>query len=104
MEKLTLKFVNKGKPFKIVNDWTVEKHENALALCAADNEELSKDEQDVLFRYYVIYVGLKEIDEDVEIIKVRKLHVENVIQLFNIIYNKGKVDIFFRPKKSIKNK
>ena len=101
--KLNLKFVNEGKPFE-VSDWTVEKHEKALALCVKACEGLSKAEQDQEFRYYVIYIGLKEIDADTPFEKVHNLHVENVIELFNIIYTKGKVDIFFRPKKSIKTK
>ena len=57
---------------------------------------MTKSQQDAEFRYYVIYIGLKEIDSSVEFAKVHSLHVENVIELFNIIYNEGKVDIFFR--------
>ncbi len=103
MEKLNLKFVNKGKPF-VVSKWTVEKHEEALALCLEATEELSKSERDKEFRYYVIYVGLKEVDANIDFEAVHILHPENVIDLFNIIYGEGKVDIFFRPKKSIKKK
>lgn len=101
--KLKLEFVNKGKPFE-VSEWTVEKHEKALELCVKECKELPKTKQDQEFRYYVIYIGLREIDSDVPFEKVHKLHVENVIELFNIIYNAGKVDIFFRKKKSIKTK
>lgn len=101
--KLTLKFVNKGKPFE-VSDWNVEKHEEALANCVKSTEGMSKSKQDAEFRYHVIHLGLKEIDPSVELETVRNLHPENVIELFNIIYGAGKVDIFFRPKKSIKKK
>ena len=99
--KLKLKFVNKGKPFE-VSEWTVEKHEKTLEACIKSTEKMSKSQQDAEFRYYVIYAGLKEIDSSVEFETVRNLHPENIIELFNIIYNAGKVDIFFRPKKSIK--
>lgn len=101
--KIKLDFVNKGKPFEVSN-WTVEKHEKALALCVKETENLSKKQQDQEFRYYVIYIGLKEIDDDCEFEKVHNLHPENVIELFNTIYGAGKVDIFFRPKKSMKKK
>lgn len=101
--KLKLKFVNKGKPFEVSN-WNVEKHEEALSLCIKNTDGMSKALQDAEFRYYVIYIGLKEIDNNVEFEKVHNLHPENVVELFNIIYGAGKIDIFFRPKKSMKKK
>ena len=93
-EKLTLPFINKGKPF-IVDNWTVEKHEKALKLMGEELGHLSPEDTDRELKYYIVYVGLSEIDETVNMDTIRKLHVDNLIDLFKIIYYKGKVDIFF---------
>jgi hypothetical protein len=97
-EKITLPFVNNGKPFTISN-WTVQKHTEALELMVSENgENLSEKEEDALFRFYVVYVGLKEVDSTVEFESVKNMHPENLITLFKLIYTAGKVDIFFRGK------
>jgi len=93
--KLTLPFVNDGKPFKVSN-WTLGKHEEALAAMAESEGELSESQADAMFRYYVVYIGLKEIDDSVKLDDVKLLHPENMLELFKLIYYAGRVDIFFR--------
>ena len=68
--KITLPFVNEGKPFTVGN-WTVEMHEETLALLKEENPLLSPEEQDALFRYYVIFIGLKSIDSSVKLEDVK---------------------------------
>lgn len=101
MEKLSLKFVNKGKPF-VVKNWTVEKHEKALQHMKQAMGTMSKEAQNAEFRYWVIWEALVEIDKNVNIETVRHLHPDNLIQLFDICYNAGKVDIFFHKEKKEK--
>jgi len=105
-EKLSLPFVNKGKPFTVSN-WTVEKHEKTLSLMVEKNKSASAKELDALFRYYVVLVGLQDIDDSVTMEQVRSLHVENIMELFDAIYYAGKIDIFFHQsdkKKTQENK
>ena len=94
-KKLTLPFVNSGEPFAIAN-WTLGKHETALAHMAKIEGDMSENESDSLFRYYVVLIGLQEIDDSVSIEDVKSLHPENMLELFKLIYYAGKVDIFFR--------
>ena len=103
-KKLTLPFVNEGKPFTVSATWTVEKHKQALQAVIRDHPKASNDTQDDLFKYYVVYFGLKEIDSNIDFEEIQELHADNLIALFNIIYTKGKVDIFFRQKQSKKKK
>lgn len=93
--RYSLKIVNNGKPFKISN-WTVEKHEDALSELTKNEKGKTTKQLDGLFRYYVILQTLQEIDENVTIEQVKGIHVENIVELFNVIYNAGKVDIVFR--------
>ena len=99
--KLTLPFVKKGSPF-VVKNWTIEKHEKALELLVTECKNLTPKEQDKLFRYYVIYVGLLEIDDSIDFETIQSLHVENIMELFEVIYYAGKVDIFFHRSKGKK--
>lgn len=102
--KLKLKFVNKGKPFELKNDWSVEKQEKVLELMVQNTVDMDDNQKDREFKYYVIYVGLSEIDSEIKMEEIRKLHPENIADLWTVIYTKGKVDIFFREKKSKKTK
>ena len=97
MKKLTLPFVNEGKPFSVsdLGTWTVKKHKSALTELKKNTKNLSAEEQDEEFKFYVIHTELKLIDESVTLEAVKKLHVENVVVLFNVIYYAGKDDIFF---------
>ena len=92
--KLTLPFVKKGSPFTVGN-WTIEKHSKALELMAKDRGDLSPEETEAELKYYIVYVGLAEIDDSIDMETIRNLHVDNLIQLFQEIYYKGRVDIFF---------
>ena len=95
--KLTLPFVNDGKPFTVGN-WTIEKHAKALELMAKEKGDLSPADTEAELKYYIVYVGLSELDESVDMDTIRNLHVDNLIQLFTEIYYKGKVDIFFHQE------
>jgi len=107
-QKLTLKFVNRGKPFE-VPDWTVEKHEKAIALAVEytkNNKDLSEVRKENELKYAIIYETLLEIDKTVKIESVREFftHPENLVDAFNLIYYAGKKDIHFhggekRPRK-----
>jgi len=77
----------------------VEKHEKALELMISEQgKDLSEREEETLFRFYAIYVSLKEIDDEVSFHDVRNMHPENLLKLFNIVYLAGRVEIFFRGK------
>ena len=102
-KKLSLPFVNDGKPFTVGN-WTVEKHEKALQLMGEELGNLSPEETEKELKYYIVFVGLSELDDSVTIDIVRNLHVDNLIELFTIIYYKGKVDIFFQQSDKKKGK
>jgi len=97
--KYNLKFVNKGKPFTIPN-WTTEKHETALSELVKNEKGKTPKQLDNLFRYYVVLQTLREIDETVTIEQVKNVHIENLVELFNVIYYAGKVDIVFREGKN----
>ena len=110
MVRIRLKFINDGKPFEI-GTWTTEKHERALELLLKNTKDVSEEERTKEFKYYVIYVALKEVDKNLDFATIKNLHVENVADLFNLIYNAGKLDIIVEdsvdgdaPKKSIGKK
>lgn len=102
-QKYKLKFVNNGKPFTFPK-WTTGKHKRALAKVAKHGRNLSNEEQEDLFQYYVLYESLVEIDEDVPFDKIKALHPENLVILFNAAYTQGKEDILFREGKTPKSK
>lgn len=94
-EKFTLDFVNNGKEFAFPK-WTILMHEAALENMITDSPNLTDEERDKLFRYYVLYESLKKLDDDVDFEEVKQLHPENLIVLFTAAYNAGKRDIYFR--------
>jgi len=100
-KKLKLPFVNNGKPFKL-EPWTVAKHEAALKDLGENCSDLSSDEQERQFKFYVIKQGLKSVDDSVTMEDIKNLHPENVVALFEAIYTEGKVDIFFEETASKK--
>lgn len=93
MVKIKLPFVNNGKPFE-VGIWTTEKHEKALTMMLNDLKNATDEERTKQFKYYVILIGLQEVDSKVTLKQVKNLHVENIADLFNLIYNAGKLEIF----------
>jgi len=91
---------DKGKPF-VVPDWTVEKHEKAIALAVEytkSNKDLSEVQKENELKYCIIYETLIEIDDTVEIENVRKYftHPENLVEMFNAVYYAGRKDIHFQ--------
>jgi len=101
-KKFSLTFVNEGKPF-ILPNWTVGKHKAALAQMLEECKDMKDEERNDEFNYYVIYQTLKQIDPDVSMDDIRDMHPEDLIQLFNEVYNAGRVGIFFQqPEKGIK--
>lgn len=102
-QKYTLSFVNEGEEF-VFEKWTVQKHKRVLSRIAKHGNKISEEEQEDLFQYYVLYESLAEIDKDVDFDKIKKLHPENLIVLFNAAYNKGKEDILFREGKKPKQR
>lgn len=105
-QKLTISFVNKGDPFEVPN-WTVERHESALSKLAKEQQEKKWNDKKASeeFKYYVIYETLSEIDESgmCTLEKIRNMHTNNVVELFNIIYLAGKENIYFREGQKTQN-
>lgn len=95
MTKYKLSIINKGKPF-CMPKWTVAKHKAALARMLKENPKATDDEKNDLFNYYVIYESLRQVDSEVSIEDIKELHPEDMIELFNEVYNAGKEGIFFR--------
>jgi hypothetical protein len=102
-KKYSLKIVNKGKPF-VMPKWTVGKHRAAMSQMLAECKDMSEEEKTEEFNYYVIYQTLKQIDNDVSLEDIKTLHPEDLIQLFNDVYNAGKEGIYFRKGKKPKTK
>jgi len=92
MVKIKLPFINNGKPFTI-GVWTTEKHEKALTLMLNDLKNASDEQRTKEFKYYVILVGLQEIEPKLTIKQIKNLHVEDIADLFNVIYNAGKIGV-----------
>jgi len=106
MKKYSLKFVNDGKPF-VMPKWTVGKHKAALAQLNEECKNMSDEERNDEFNFYVIYQTLKQVDSDVSIDAIKELHPEDLILLFNEVYNAGKEGIYFqegqeKPQKRVK--
>lgn len=100
--KYTLPFVNDGKEF-VIPDWTIEKHERALANAVEvteGNKTLSGAQKENELKYAILYETLIEIDETVELEAIRKYftHPENIVEFFNAVYYAGKKDIYFRQE------
>lgn len=98
----SLDFINEGENFSLPN-WTVEKHENTLEELITENADATDKERDRLYRYYVILQSLREIDDRVTISDIKKMHVDDLIALFEAVYNEGKKGIIatnFRKGKS----
>jgi len=100
--KYSLDFVNKGKNFDMPN-WSTEKHENALnnLVSYQKKNKLSDKEAEKEFKHFVIHETLKEIDKDVDLDDIRKMHPMDLIDLFNAVYNAGRKGIYagnFRQK------
>jgi hypothetical protein len=94
-KKYSLKIVNNKKPF-IMPKWTVGKHKAALARMLKENPKVSEEEKNDLFNYYVIYETLRQVDPEISIEDIKDLHPEDMIELFNEVYNAGKEGIYFR--------
>ena len=97
MTKLNLKFVNGGKPF-ILPNWTVGKHKAVLEEVNKLSKTVSEEDKDVEFQYWCIFIGLEELDPDLQIEQVRNIHPAVLGELFNVVYSEGKCDIYFREK------
>ncbi len=100
--KYTLPFVNNGKEF-VVSNWTVEKHEAALANAVAftkANKDLSAIQKENELKYCMIYETLIELDKTVEVEHIRKffVHPDNLIDFFTAVYAAGKKEIYFREE------
>jgi uncharacterized protein (DUF2249 family) len=95
--KYSLDFVNNGDPFDMPN-WTTKKHEDALIRMAEYQKEkkLSEKEANDEFKHFVIYETLIELDEDVDINDIRDMHPQDLIELFNAVYNAGRKGIYAR--------
>ncbi len=98
MKKYSLKFVNKGKPF-CMPKWTTGKHKAALAMMVKECEGMSNEDMNEEFNFYVIYQTLHQIDNNVDMEDIKELHPEDLIELFNAVYNAGKEGIFYSPQK-----
>lgn len=92
-KKLKLKFVNDGKAFDIP-DWTTEKHESALAKLIKETKDLTDDERDKKFKFYVVHESLLEIDPNCKFEDVVKMHPIDIIELFTVLYNAGRTGIW----------
>lgn len=102
VKKYKLTIINKGKPFTMPK-WTVGKHKAALARMLKENPSATDEEKNDLFNFYVIYETLKQVDPEVSIEDVKGLHPEDMVELFNEVYNAGKEGIYFRqPEKGKK--
>jgi len=101
--KYTIKFVKNGEPFEMP-DWTTKKHEAAIAECLKNCKDLPAEEQDKELRFYIIYQTLHEIDDTVKLDTIRNLHPEDLIELFEAVYNAGKRGIVFQEKSRTKKK
>lgn len=97
MKRLSLKFINKGKPF-ILKNWTVMKHKTVLEKINKLSNTISEEDKDIEFQFFCIYESLKEIDPEIEIEDVKSLHPIMLTELFNLVYNQGKYDLYFREK------
>lgn len=103
-KKYSLSIVNNGKPFSMPH-WSVKKHKAALQELNKECKDMSNEEKNDEFTYYVILQTLRQIDSSVTIDDIKTLHPEDIIQLFNDVYNAGKGGIYFRqPKKGKKGK
>jgi len=102
-KKYSLSFVNDGKPF-VMPKWTVKKHRAAIKNTAKNTPNMSEEEQQEEFNYYVIYETLKQIDNSITVDDIKELHPEDMMQLFNDVYNAGKEGIYFRQPKKGKKK
>jgi len=100
--KYTILFVNKGKPF-VVPNWTVEKHESAVANAleyVKENVKLTDIQRENELKYRIIYETLFEIDKTVNIEQIREffVHPDNLVEFFTAVYSAGKKEIYFRKE------
>lgn len=89
----SLPFVNDGEAFAMP-DWTVEKHKSAMANLLKNTIDMSDLERDQEYKYYVVFETLKEIDKAVSMDNIKPLHPEDIIELFQAVYNAGKIGIY----------
>jgi len=96
--KYTIKCVNNGNPFEMP-DWTVDKHENALAKVSIDQEKNKWNDKKAEneWKYYVIHESLLEIDPNCRLEDLKKFltHPVTLIELFNAVYNAGRQNIYY---------
>lgn len=95
--KYHFKYVNKDKPFEMP-DWTIEKHEKALAKLAehCKDKKMSQKEADMEFKYFVIHETFLELDPNCPFEKLKTLHPMDLIEWFNAVYNAGREGIYYR--------
>lgn len=101
-------FINKGKPFDKFPIWTADKHEAAYDALVKNTEGWNDKKRDQEWKYYVILETACEMDSETNreelLKKLKKMHSEDLIALFNAVYTSGKKGILFRkgvksPKK-----
>lgn len=94
-QKYSLKYVKAGKPF-CMPKWTVAKHKAALEEMLAATPDLKNEERDDEYQYYIILQSLRQIDNEVTIEDLKDMHPEDLILLFNAVYNAGRSGILFQ--------
>lgn len=94
-KKYSLDFVKNGNPF-VMPKWTTKKHKAALVQMNKECDGMSDEEKNDEFNYYIIFQTLKQIDPSVEISKIREMHPEDIIALFDAVYNEGRQGIYFQ--------
>jgi len=101
-ERYKLKFVNKGKEF-VMPDWTVEKHETLLEEMIQYDEklklgEISQADYDKKYRTTMIMLSLIEIDKNLKISDLQKMHPDDFIELWVAVYRSGRTGIKVKDK------
>jgi hypothetical protein len=103
MKRYSLEFVKNGEPFELP-PWTVLLHEQALNNCLKETAGKDPMVQDKEFRFYVILESLHQVDEQVTMLDIRKMHVDDMLELFDAVYSAGKRGILFHEKPPTKSK
>jgi len=102
IEKYTLDFVNKGKPF-VMPTWTTLRQKEVDAYMANHEDLLNGTKKEVddfheKHNYMIALTSLKEIDPNVKESDLLGMNLNDLIELVRACFNGGKKGILVKDK------
>jgi len=90
-KKIKLSFINKGQAFELP-DMTVERQEKLMEDCVELEEkyDINSTKYNREFNKLLVLYTLKEIDKNVTLENINKMHPDDYVYIYRKIWDKGR--------------